>query len=185
MGEKLNAEKKQLLNLKNIKRDLKGSTLALLVATVILLIVAIVLLRVVLFVKLDNIMKCVYWFFSLMACSATVSTLIATICTYQRRRKFEIITDKIVALNVICEKFLGIPKETKFEFGFENNGEYVICEQLYGAKNYRWSKICKMSNTELFESTNLDDEFYLVKSLGKKAQILLIYNKNRFELEEN
>lgn len=185
MGEKTNLPQKQALSYKNIKRDLKGSTLALLIAAVVLAMVALFLLRIVFFKKLDSIEKCVYSFFSLMACSATFSTLIATVCTYQRRRKFEIVSDKLIELNVERKKFCGIPKEPKFVFTFENQGSYVVAEQLYGAKNYRWSKICKISNTELYENSDLEDEFYLVVSSGKNAKILLIYNKKSFEMQEN
>ncbi len=176
---------KEEITAKQIKSDLKGKTKTLIAVAVVFFVIAVIILCFVIFRKFSNIIRCALWFASLMAFSVTFATAIAALCSYNRHKNITIVTDKLVEQAVEKKKFLRIPKEPKFKFVFENCGEYIIPEQLYGDNNYNWSKEYTISNTELYETSSIGDEFYIVKSLGKKAKILLIYNKKHFELEQD
>lgn len=180
-----NRNKIENFTIKEIKRDIKGNIISLIVVAIIFAVFSLAFLGLALFKKNTNIVECVWWFFSLLTASVAVSTLIAALYAYKKRKSIKIFTDVLTEKNIEQKKILGIPKEPKFNFIFENNGQYTIPEQLYGEKNYKWSKFYNISNTKLYDSSDIDDEFYIVASGGKKAKILLIYNKKYFEFQEN
>ena len=60
---------------------------------------------------------------------------------------------------------------------FANSGNYRILNGTY----YKWSKQHTMSERKVYDSTALNDEFYVIAT---KKGVVLAYNKRYFELEE-
>lgn len=61
---------------------------------------------------------------------------------------------------------------------FAKSGKYAI----HGGLNYHWSEMFSMDEKCVYESTDIDDDFYVI-SVGKRKNVLA-YNKKKFELEE-
>lgn len=76
-------------------------------------------------------------------------------------------------------------QEPYCEFCFAKSGSYRLRHKDYTNENYKWSKMHNMSNKGIYNSPQIDDEFYLVFLNEKKNNLLLIYNKKLFELKEN
>ena len=89
-----------------------------------------------------------------------------------KNRTFVITTDVVV-------KKMPLTGNGTDTLVFENSGSYAIRKD---ARYFEWSLFYPLTGIELFESTSVGDEFYLV-SVSKK-EILLLYNKKHFELKE-
>ena len=75
----------------------------------------------------------------------------------------------------------------KIPFSFSKNNRLVFeksgtCEIHPNSRFYEWSLFYPLTGEQLFESTSVGDEFYLV-SVGKQKN-LLMYSKKHFELKE-
>lgn len=95
-----------------------------------------------------------------------------TIYSAVKNRTFVITTDVVV-------KKIPLTGNGTDTLVFENSGSYAIFKD---ARYFEWSLFYPLTGTELFESTSVGDEFYLV-SVSKK-KILLLYNRKHFELKE-
>ncbi len=89
-----------------------------------------------------------------------------------KNRTFVITTDVVV-------KKIPLTGNGTDTLVFENSGSYAIPKD---ARYFEWSLFYPLTGIELFESTSVGDEFYLV-SISKK-EILLLYNQKHFELKE-
>ena len=74
----------------------------------------------------------------------------------------------------------------KIPFSFSKNNRLVFeksgtCEIHPNSRFYEWSLFYPLTGEQLFESTSVGDEFYLV-SVGRQKN-LLIYNKKHFEFK--
>ena len=96
------------------------------------------------------------------------------------RKNFEVKTDKLVhKINEINSP----PGKTKQRhrpctLEFSNLGKFNI----YNGTNYHSSKQYKMWYEELFRSSKIGDEFYVV--MDTKDNILIVYNTKFFELKK-
>ncbi len=92
-----------------------------------------------------------------------------------RKNNYTISTDWVVDKlpRVISRYYNSRPNTLVFARG----GEYYIPDN-----NYKWSKLYAMNDESVFNSTKIDDDFYVVSS-GKYKNILA-YNKRMFELVE-
>lgn len=87
-------------------------------------------------------------------------------------------------IKITEDKLVGkIPRQgTKYNripntLVFADAGKYELGNDYF----YRWSKICSMSEESLYRSSDLDDEFYVVKV---REENIIAYNKKYFELRE-
>ena len=64
-----------------------------------------------------------------------------------------------------------------FAFIFRQSGKYTIYDFIH----YKWSKLYAMKDAEVYDSTALNDEFYVIAT---KKGVALAYNKRYFELDE-
>ena len=60
---------------------------------------------------------------------------------------------------------------------FANFGRYGIQDGTY----YKWSKLYSMKEREVYDSTAIKDDFYII---AIKKEVVLAYNKRYFELDE-
>ena len=62
---------------------------------------------------------------------------------------------------------------------FEKYGKYMICKE-----NYLWSELYWHYNEDdMYDSSDIGDEFYLVLSKPCKGSVLYVYNTKLFELQ--
>lgn len=61
---------------------------------------------------------------------------------------------------------------------FKQSAPYKILDET----NYNWSLLFPSTDKDIYDSTSLNDEFYLI-NIGKKKSIVG-YNKKHFELKE-
>ncbi len=98
--------------------------------------------------------------------------------------KFYIVTDKMVGCKAkrirpytILSKSQSIP----FTLIFDSYGKYGISEH----KNYSWSKRNALKDEDVFNCSDIGDEFYLViMKINKKEEIAMAYNSKLFQFEE-
>ena len=92
---------------------------------------------------------------------------------------FKIVTDKLIGSE---EKVTHIGSALAASFNrpytlhFASYGQYCIL----GGENYSSSELYAMSDTGVFNLSNIGDTFYLI--IDKKERILLAYNTKLFEL---
>ena len=69
------------------------------------------------------------------------------------------------------------------------NRPYTLCfasnkkYEIHSGKHYKWSNLFKMSDKEVYDSSNIDDDFYLI-NIGRQKNIVA-YNKKMFEYKDN
>mgnify|MGYP006898632448 FL=1 len=84
-------------------------------------------------------------------------------------------------LNIVIKKIKRSYPPSRFPrpfaFIFRQSGKYTIYDFIH----YKWSKLYAMKDAEVYESTALNDEFYVIAT---KKGVVLAYNKRYFELEE-
>ena len=88
----------------------------------------------------------------------------------------------ILRSDFVTEKFYKISGKRyvlnrPYTLVFANSGNYRILNGTY----YKWSKQHTMSERKVYDSTALNDDFYIITI---KKDVVLAYNKNFFELEE-
>lgn len=173
---------KELLTYENIKLDLKkrfsDKIKDLLVVILIIPLANIIILNLVLlFYHPENSFKIV---FSIIFCSFCfllisydlIKIIVGLISI--KNEKFEIKSDWVVNKK---EKTYGsrISSPKPYRLIFANNGTYKI---PYG-QNYHWSNLFTFSDKNIYEHTDINDNFYLI-SIGTQKNIIA-YNKNFFE----
>lgn len=91
-----------------------------------------------------------------------------------RKGNYQISTDWVVnKLPAVISRYRSRPDTLVFARG----GEYYI-----PSNNYKWSKLYAMNDLSVFNSTKINDEFYVV-SAGKYKNILA-YNKRMFDFKD-
>ena len=94
------------------------------------------------------------------------------------RKEFYIVKDKLIG----SEEPFGERYVTRYwkyaVFHFPSYGKYKLTDIDY----YKWSKMYNMRNSNVYNSSNIGDEFYLI-TIGKKETILMVYNCKMFELK--
>lgn len=121
-------------------------------------------------------------FFPFVFCVACVLSLIRNITNiiwgiYQgKNNKFVIKNDFVT--NKLYKKIggrhiVGRP----YTLIFAHNGRYGIHSGIH----YKWSKLYSMKGSEVYESTTLNDEFYVI---AIKKEVAVAYNKRYFELDK-
>lgn len=176
---------KEILSYKNIKRDLKKHfSVKLRDLLVVILIVPlaniIILNLILLFCNLEGSFKIVFSIIFCSICLLLVSydlTKIIVGLISIKNDKFEIISDWVINKK---EKIYGsrISSPKPYRIIFANNGTYKI---PYG-RNYDWSKLFAFSDKNIYEHTDIGDNFYLI-SIGTQNNIVA-YNKKFFEFIE-
>jgi hypothetical protein len=98
------------------------------------------------------------------------------------QKSFEVTTDKLVHA---IDEIKGTPGSSVMSsrarpctLQFKQFGNFVFCDVTF----YHSSKQFKMWYDELFRSSKIGDEFYLV--VDNKHNILIVYNKKFFELKK-
>ena len=71
---------------------------------------------------------------------------------------------------------------------YTSNRLYTLCfssntkYEIHSGKHYKWSNLYAMSDKRVYDSSNINDDFYLI-NVGKRKNILG-YNKKMFEYRE-
>lgn len=174
---------KEILTYENIKLDLNkhfyGKIKNLLVVILIIPLANIIFLNLILlFCNLQGSFKIIFSIIFCSICLLLVSYDLIKIIVGLisiKNEKFEIKSDWVVNKK---EKIYGsrISSPKPYRLIFANNGTYKI---PYG-QNYHWSNLFAFSDKNIYEHTDINDNFYLI-SIGTQKNIIA-YNKKFFDL---
>ncbi len=124
----------------------------------------------------------IVWLITAVFCCALLipylvrNITIITLSTRQiKNNKFVITSDSVT--KKIKRSYPPSRFPYPFAFIFKQSGKYTIHDFIH----YKWSKLYAMKDSEVYESTALNDEFYV---LVIKKEVALAYNKRYFELDE-
>lgn len=109
---------------------------------------------------------------TIVLCSRNIKTL-----KIIKNRNFEIIIDKLIDKNETYYRNVLISPTQCLKFN--EFGEYILPESI----SYPSAKQFTMATEELFRSSKIGDEFYLV--VDDKNNILIVYNAKFFELKND
>ena len=90
---------------------------------------------------------------------------------------FEIITDWLTEKRFSKMTFLGRIQEHSLIFA--RSGKFLFSD---GVVYYSWSSLFPFGNKDLFRTSEINQDFYVIRFKNKKP--FLIYNKKYFEMEE-
>lgn len=175
---------KELLTKANIIIDLKNrffrKTTGFLLTLILIPIGNLILVNLLILILDPNeqfnlVFSCIYYtIFSLIALYDLFEIIYGFISIH--RKNFDIRSDWVV--NKKTKRYntrLNTPKP--YTLVFAHNGKYGI---PYG-ENYRWSNLHSATDKIIYDSTCLNDEFYLITI--NKQKIIMAYNKKHFNLE--
>jgi hypothetical protein len=92
-----------------------------------------------------------------------------------RKKNFTVVKEKLVEKEAEIHRRYHSRPNTLI---FKNYDKHFLTEYWH----YSFSAQYKMFDTELFRTSDIGDEFYLI--VNKKNKILLVYNTKYFELEQ-
>lgn len=176
---------KEILSYENIKQDLKKhfsiKLKDLLIVILIIPLANIIILNLVLlFYHPENSFKIVFSIIFCCFCFLLISYDLIKIIVgliSLKNKKIEILSDWVVDKK---EKIYGsrISSPKPYRLIFANNGTYKI---PYG-QNYHWSNLFAFTDKNIYERTDINDNFYLI-NIGSQKNIIA-YNKKFFEFIE-
>ena len=165
---------KELLKKRYIIQDIKNTYYQNLIATLVMMVLAFAMY----FIVASTLGKMKYMILmALIAISVYAIAFIVFGLIKVSTGNFTIVSDKVVKK---LNKRYGLTifiTQRPYTLVFLKYGKYGI-----PGKSYTWSKIFKENDSYIYKTTNINDEFYIVR-VGKLN--VIAYNKNLFTVDED
>ncbi len=181
---------RESLTVQNVHGELKKKNIKAFLGVLSLAVFTVLFLIMVLIISgsadTRDFIYCLMWFVAGFICGYTtirISSYIKSVI--QQKKKITIVTDWLVDIREDTDVHNGMYHRHKnyTDFIFANYGRFRLYTDVYGDTNYTWSKTHAMSNQDICNYSNIDDEFYLVITDDKNPKILQIYNQKLFVLK--
>ena len=176
---------KEILTIQNIRHDLRRHIRVLIKAAAIVTVIFLVFLWMCIMLCREADIKelllrepllCLFTFMCLLIVILALYSIYKT-CRLVKQPG-DIVKDHLVDLNVKYHFNRGFSSESRHLY-FGRYGEYTIPHD-----NYTWSFWNSMDDEDVYCTSAIDDEFYLVLSNTRTHNILLAYNTKIFQLQE-
>lgn len=181
---------KEKLTFNNIKKDILSKINKYYISLFFVLLLFGIYLALSFFVvsllKVYTIFLVVIFFLPLLLLIYAIVIIFDIIKLYiMLSKELCIVKDKLVGLETRLHshglfKYIYISYHCDYFLNFSSYGKYILFRGDY----YKWSTKYNMSDKSVYNSSSVDDEFYLVLTKKHTGKISLAYNTKMFELQE-